>query len=244
VWGTGTSLTAGATALPTAILKSEGDGRSIYAWSTEDPPLHARFRMEWSFRSRSDEESSVDEPPAPSQVMSQLGIVQESDPRLRQISQRFDLPAEASEANEVLGKMRAAMQRIGQVQPFSKGMGLAAPQIGIDRAAAIVLTPEGDEIILLNPRVIDESAQTDEQYEGCMSYFDVRGEVPRPLMIEVEHREVDGSRRITVFERGHARLVMHEIDHLNGVIYRDRMRPGVEPIPVSEYKGTGRAWRY
>jgi peptide deformylase len=98
--------------------------------------------------------------------------------------------------------------------------------------------------MLLNPRVIGESPQTDEQYEGCMSFFDVRGEVPRPLMIEVEHQTLDGSRQITVFERGHARLVAHEIDHLNGIMYRDRMRPGVEPIPVSEYKGTGRTWRY
>jgi hypothetical protein len=55
----------------------------------------------------------------------------------------------------------------------------------------------------------------------------------------VEHQAPDGSACITVFERGHARPVLHEIDHLNGVLYRDRMRPGVEPIPVSEYRGTG-----
>jgi peptide deformylase len=47
-----------------------------------------------------------------------------------------------------------------------------------------------------------------------------------------------------MFERGLARLVMHEIDHLNGMLYRDRMRPDVDPIPVSEYRGTGRSWRY
>ena len=244
VWGTQTSMTAAAVALPTAVMKSEGEGRSIFAWSTEDPPLHARYRMEWSFRARPDEEMTVEETPSPSQVMTQLGVVQDGDPALREVARPFDLPAEATTAENVLGELRVAMQRIGQAHQFSKGMGLAAPQIRIGRAAAIVRTPEGDEITLLNPRVIDESTRTDEQYEGCMSFFDVRGEVARPVTIEVEHQAPDGSRRITVFEQGLARLVSHEIDHLNGMLYRDRMRRGVDPIPVSEYKGTGTNWRY
>jgi peptide deformylase len=123
-------------------------------------------------------------------------------------------------------------------------MGLAAPQIGIGRAAAVVLTADGDSITLLNPRVIDQSTETDEQYEGCLSFFDVRGMVPRPLEIEVEHQTPDGETCITTFERGTARLVAHEVDHLYGVLYRARMRSGVNPIPVSEYKGTGRQWSY
>ncbi|WP_414642608.1 peptide deformylase [Actinocrinis sp.] len=68
-------------------------------------------------------------------------------------------------------------------------MGNAAPQIGIVRAVAIVRTAQGETITLLNPRVnprvIDESARTDEQYEGCLSFFDVRGMVPRPLALQV-----------------------------------------------------------
>ncbi|MBX6389382.1 MAG: peptide deformylase, partial [Frankia sp.] len=60
----------------------------------------------------------------------------------------------------------------------------------------------------------------------------------------VEHAEVDGTRRITVFEKGLARLVAHEVDHLDGRLYTDRMRPGVEPIPLEQYRGTGSAWTY
>ena len=48
----------------------------------------------------------------------------------------------------------------------------------------------------------------------------------------------------TVHERGLARLIAHEIDHLDGLLYLNRMRPGVEPLPVEEYKETGRAWAY
>jgi peptide deformylase len=92
--------------------------------------------------------------------------------------------------------------------------------------------------------VIEETPDTDEQYEGCLSFFRVRGQVPRPLVLHVEHQDISGQRAITVFERGVARLVAHEIDHLNGVLYTDRMRPGVEPIPVAEYRQGGQQWTY
>jgi peptide deformylase len=91
--------------------------------------------------------------------------------------------------------------------------------------------------------VIEETPD-DEQYEGCLSFFDVRGVVNRPLTIHVEHQDLDGTRRITIFDRGTARLVAHEIDHLNGILYTDRMVPGRVPIPVSEYRQGGQSWTY
>jgi peptide deformylase len=137
------------------------------------------------------------------------------------------------------------MDRVAEVHNFGKGMGLAAPQIGIERAAAIVRPPgDADPITLLNPEIIEESAETDEQYEGGLSFFDVRGRTPRPLVIHVEHRDIDRTTRITAFERGIARLVAHEVEHLHGILYRARMKPGVEPIPVTEYKGGGSQWSY
>ncbi|MFI5560726.1 peptide deformylase [Amycolatopsis japonica] len=85
---------------------------------------------------------------------------------------------------------------------------------------------------------------TDEQYEGCLSFFDVRGQVPRPRVIHVEQTTIDGQTKITVFERGVARLAAHEIDHLHGTLYTDHMRAGVNPIPVEQYRGTGTTWKY
>lgn len=181
---------------------------------------------------------------SPSERMRSLGIVQEGDPILSEVSRRFDLPSEAEEARRVIAQLFSTMERVAQVHTFAKGMGLAAPQIGINRAAAIVRTPEGELITLLNPRIIDQSSEEDEQYEGCLSFFDVRGMVPRPSVIEVEHQDLEGNTRITVFEYGVARLVAHEVDHLHGKLYKVHMRPGVEPIPVSQYKGTGRGWSY
>lgn len=67
---------------------------------------------------------------------------------------------------------------------------------------------------LLNPEITDRSDELDEQYEGCLSFFDVRGLVPRPLKITVETTAPTGETVTTVYERGLARLIHHEIDHL------------------------------
>lgn len=98
--------------------------------------------------------------------------------------------------------------------------------------------------MLLNPIITARSDEVDEQYEGCLSFFDVRGAVPRSLRITVETTTVDGATITTVYERGLARLVHHEIDHLDGLLYTARMRPEVSPIPVEQYRQTGHAWAY
>lgn len=244
-WGTETTMTADAHDLRTAIGRTEAGGRTVFAWSTDDPPLHARYRLEWRFRAAPDTPEGEAVPAeTPSQTMRAIGIVQDDDPALRRPARPYDLPAEAEDARRAVAQLHSTLDRVAAAHTFTKGMGLAAPQIGIDRSVAIVRTPEGDLITLLNPRVIDESTDTDEQYEGCLSFFDVRGKVPRPLAIHVEHQDTDGARHITAFHHGTARLVAHEIDHLNGHLYTDHMPAGTEPIPISEYRGTGQTWRY
>ncbi|MER7582349.1 peptide deformylase [Kitasatospora sp. NPDC097691] len=146
----------------------------------------------------------------------------------------------------MIDELFGAIERIGRVHSFAKGMGIAAPQIGIPRAAAIVLPPTAgaDPIILLNPKVTAVSDETDEQYEGCLSFFDVRGMVPRPLRMDVTAAVLDGTVTTVTYEFGLARLIAHEIDHLDGLLYTDRMRQGVHPIPVEEYRGAGTSWTY
>ncbi|MEU6190234.1 peptide deformylase [Nocardia sp. NPDC047038] len=240
VWGLQTSMTAEAQPFRTPIQYEVDADRHLYSWSTDNPPLHARYRLEWDFRGRGDDGDRT----PPSKVMAGLGIVQEGDPILRQTARGFDLPTEAETARRVVAELTSAAERVAKAHVFGKGMGVAAPQIGIGRAAAIVRTTDGNSITLLNPRIVETSPTTDEQYEGCLSFFDLRGRVPRPLTIHVEHTDIDGRTRITVFEHGDARLVAHEIDHLHGQLYTDRMRSDIEPIPVEQYRGSGTSWTY
>ncbi|WP_234043318.1 peptide deformylase [Streptomyces marianii] len=80
------------------------------------------------------------------------------------------------------------------------------------------------------------------------SFFDVRAQVPRPLQTTVETTTAAGSTESAVYERGDVRLIAHEIDHLDGLLPMDRMRPGVRLVPVEEYRttaeATGRPWSY
>ncbi|MFJ8230842.1 peptide deformylase [Streptomyces sp. NPDC094448] len=181
----------------------------------------------------------------PSQQMRDLGVVQEGAAILTTPARPFDLPTEQDEAERIVDELFAALNRISQVHPFAKGMGIAAPQIGIGRSAAVVQPPgTAPAIILLNPCITDHADETDEQYEGCLSFFDVRGLASRPLGITVETTGIGGETVASMYDHGLARLIHHEIDHLNGLLYTARMPPGTNPIPVEEYQQTGRAWAY
>jgi peptide deformylase len=175
--------------------------------------------------------------------LTHLGIRQQGDPILHQVAQPFTLPDEAEEARELEANLVERVQRVKQLHTFSKGIGLAAPQIGISRALAIVQV-DGQQLTLINPVVVTEAEEQDTQYEGCLSFFDVRGEVPRPLRVRVAVTDLDGTRRELSLQQGMARLVLHEVDHLYGRLYTVRMLPGTQLIPLAEYRQSGTAWHY
>ena len=267
VWGVETSLSTEAVPLRTPIEQEVDGDRAIFSWQTDTPLLHARYRLEWRFRSHPDAAggpvSSAPRRPEPvppprpepaqprlgaraSDRMRAVGIVQRGSEMLRTPARPFELPRQEPVARGVVSRLFAVLDRVGALHPFSKGVGLAAPQLNLNWAAAVVRPsePDAQAIVLLNPRVVDAAADVDEQYEGCLSFFDVRGMVARPLWIEVESALPNGTHLSRRYERGLARLVAHEIDHLDGRLYVDRMRAGAPLLPVEEYQETGRPWRY
>ena len=247
VWGTETSTTASAVPLRSAVQSHRDGDEMSFTWHTNDPPIGARYRLEWRWRNSSEQDTgSRPSLRTASDRMRAAGIVQEGEEILTRTAKPFRLPEEAGEADEVIDQLHRAVQRVRDHHHFGKGMGLAAPQIGIGRAAAIIFPPDPDSapVVLLNPVVIGESSDSDSQYEGCLSFFDVRGVVPRARRIEVEHTLPDGNTAITVFVDALARLVAHEVDHLHGMTYKARMADGTEPIPVEEYRGVGKSWSY
>ena len=179
-----------------------------------------------------------------SERMRAAGIVQRGERLLRTQARRFDLPREASVAVDVITKLSEALERVDALHPFVKGVGLAAPQIGLNWAAAVVRPAGGENtvITLLNPQIMTESPEQDERYEGCLSFFDVRGLVSRPLRITVERALPTGDRVVEAYERAVARLVAHEIDHLYGRLYVDRLGAEKRLLSVEEYRETGRPW--
>jgi peptide deformylase len=171
-----------------------------------------------------------------------LGIRQEGDPVLRQECKPFDLPRDQAQATALWDELRGYLEPLREIHPFTKGIGLAAPQIGIARAMSVVKPQDEEPFSLINPVVLWRSDEEDEKYEGCLSFFDVRVPVPRPLAIRVELSALGGELSERRFERGLARLVLHEIDHLHGRLARDLIPPGSKTIPLSQYRD--RQWTY
>ena len=257
VWGVETSLAAEVPVRTPLERHNEGD-RAIFEWSTDAPLLNARYRLEWRFRGE-DAPSYAEFAPAlvtasangtaterASRRMRGIGIVQRGSDLLRQRARHFQLPREEAAARDTITALLSSLARLEELHDFSKGVGLAAPQLGRSVAAVVVRPNDraAEPVVLLNPRIVGESGDRDEQYEGCLSFFDYRGLVRRPLRIEVEHARLDGTRMITSFDRAMARLVAHEIDHLEGRLYVDRMSAESNLVPVANYHQTGQPWDY
>jgi peptide deformylase len=106
------------------------------------------------------------------------------------------------------------------------GIGLAAPQVGVSKAVAVLEYIDDEDVIiprtvLVNPRVTWSSAQTSTDEEACLSIPGVAGNVKRPREIRVKAENEYGE-TITIEADGlYARALQHEIDHLNGVLFTD-----------------------
>jgi peptide deformylase len=128
---------------------------------------------------------------------------------------------------------------------FTKGIGLSAPQINYEKRIFVVKLPDQDFRAFINPVITHYSEDTDLQYEGCLSFFDYRGRAVRSLEIEVEYFDLQFKHQQETFKHGSARLIQHEYDHLDGILYIERMPPGEYLLPYSEYvKLKETDWKY
>lgn len=108
------------------------------------------------------------------------------------------------------------------------GIGLAAPQVGVLKRVIVVKISEESELIeLINPKIVKEKGQH-RDVEGCLSIPGIYGEVTRATQIVVEGLDRNGKRRKFRASELLARALQHEIDHLNGVLFIDKVEKYVE----------------
>ncbi|CDF57886.1 peptide deformylase [Thermobrachium celere] len=101
------------------------------------------------------------------------------------------------------------------------GVGLAAPQVGILKRVIVIDVGEGPKVYI-NPEIIyEEGEQIDE--EGCLSVPNRRGLVKRPYKVRVKAQDLNGNEFIEEGEELLARAFCHEIDHLNGILFIDKI---------------------
>lgn len=147
----------------------------------------------------------------------QLNVIKHPDQRLLTPSAEIDVFDD--ELRRVIDSMIDTMYT-------SSGVGLAAPQVGVLRRLVIIDPSAGDEanqlVVLINPSVTWRSIETDVDAEGCLSMPGTVLQVPRFVAVDVDYNDVMGQKQVMRCTGFKARIVQHEIDHLDGVMMFER----------------------
>ena len=133
------------------------------------------------------------------------------------------LRTRAREVDRFDDELRAEVRRMAQLMHDAMGIGLAAPQVGVSHRVLIYrVEPETPITALVNPEIEWSSEETEVVEEGCLSLPAVHVEVERPVHVRVKARDEHGE-HIRVEASGlEARVIQHEVDHLDGVLILDR----------------------
>lgn len=163
-------------------------------------------------------------------------IILDSDPILRTKSKKVELPLSAEDQallEDMLQYVKDSQdEEIAKEQGLQPAVGIAAIQLGIPKQMIAVVVPEEDvvyEAALVNPRIISESVQNSylENGEGCLSVKDEHpGHVFRHARIRVKGYDLIQQKMVTIKAEGYFAIALqHEIDHLSGILYYDRIDP-------------------
>lgn len=153
--------------------------------------------------------------------MTLRSILLHPDPRLKKVAEVIERPTPdlAALAADMLQTMYEA-----------PGIGLAAPQVGVPKRLIVMDCEKADDavprpMVLLNPRVVWSSDDRAIYEEGCLSIPDQYGDVERPAEVRVVWMALDGSMQDETFGGLWATCVQHEIDHLDGKLFIDYLKP-------------------
>ncbi len=164
-------------------------------------------------------------------------ILKIGDSRLRNQAQKILEPTEA-EIIELAQNLIATAEQ-------ANGVGIAAPQIGQSWRVFIVASrpsiryphaPQMSPTAMINPVLLSHGDEVVKDWEGCLSVPDVRALVPRYREIEVAYTDIEGKQQYRVLQDFVARIFQHELDHINGVLFPDRVVSTEDLYTEAEYQ--------
>ncbi|XP_057983914.1 peptide deformylase 1B, chloroplastic/mitochondrial [Malania oleifera] len=176
--------------------------------------IHVDAQSKRGFSFKDDEVAS----PSDTCFQSPLKIVEYPDPILRAKNKRID----AFDDN-----LKKLVEEMFDVMYKTDGCGLSAPQVGIN-VQVMVFNPvgergDGDEIVLINPRINKYSKKKVLFNEGCLSFPKIYADVERPESVKIDAQDISGARFTIKLSGLLARVFQHEFDHLQGILFCDRM---------------------
>ena len=128
-------------------------------------------------------------------------------------------PVEAVDAD-----LKDTVENMARLMYDLRGVGLAAPQVSIPKRFMLVCPSGelGDELCVINPEIVSQEGK-EEMEEGCLSFPGIYGTIERATKIRVRYRDLDWEAKDLDLEGFVARVFQHEFDHLNGVVFTERM---------------------
>lgn len=116
------------------------------------------------------------------------------------------------------------------------GVGLAAPQVGVDQRLFVIHIRGAEKRAYINPQIIETSIETETDEEGCLSIPGVWHDVQRPARVTIQAQDIEGKVFTVKAEGLLARAIQHENDHLNGVLFIDRLSDEEKEKMVKAYE--------
>ena len=133
------------------------------------------------------------------------------------------LKSRATPVDRFDDSLRSQVGRMAGIMEDSLGVGLAAPQLGVSQRLLVYrVGPDAPVVVLANPEVEWQSDESDMLDEGCLSIPGITVDVERPLYVRVRAVDEEGEDRTVEASGLEARVIQHEIDHLDGVLILDR----------------------
>ncbi|KAI3520754.1 hypothetical protein L1887_10205 [Cichorium endivia] len=192
-------------------------GRPIFSsnYQYRPPVMGVQAQAKRGFSLKKEEETAS---AADMQFEAPLKIVLYPDPILRATNKLVDTFDE---------NLKKLVDEMFDVMYKTDGIGLSAPQVGIN-VQLMVFNPagergEGEEIVLVNPRVTRYSKKLVPFTEGCLSFPGINADVVRPEAVKVDAQDITGAKFSISLSRLPARVFQHEFDHLEGILFFDRM---------------------
>ena len=156
-----------------------------------------------------------------------MNILTTPDPRLRIKCRKVNKIT--PEISNIISQMRDASLEWEESHPYELSAAMAAPQLGFDRRIIIIRDDLDDKkntsfTALIDPEVIKTDGKMKKDYEGCLSVPAIYGLVPRPTKVKIKALLEDGTPVRIKAEDSLARTLLHEIDHLNGILFIDHIK--------------------
>ena len=147
-----------------------------------------------------------------------LTLVKETDPILHKTVPVFDFKAVHDGVDTTEEYLVGVANKMFEVMKFENGIGLAAPQVGLN-LRLFVMTVDDEDVMCINPKIVAKSEDREMQSEGCLSFPKLRLKIGRSNEIFVLYNNPDGTELQRTFTNIAARCFLHELDHLNGITF-------------------------